>query len=130
MVDVGTGRSVGAGREGEIWLRGPELFAGYLDPSETRQAVAGGWFRTGDLGRMDDDGFLSVVGRVKELIIRQGENIALEGSLEPALRQILGLLGMAVALRDERLVLEVRREAEDREEAGVDEVVVADDPVP
>jgi hypothetical protein len=61
---------------------------------------------------------------------RQGESIALEGSLEPALRQVLSLLGMAVALRDERLVLEVRREAEDGEEAGVDEVVVADDPVP
>jgi hypothetical protein len=61
---------------------------------------------------------------------RQGDSIALEGSLEPALRQVLGLLGMAVALRDERLVLEVRREAEDREEGGVDEVVVADDPVP
>ena len=61
---------------------------------------------------------------------RQGESIALEGSLEPALRQVLELVGMAVALRDERLVLEVRREAEDREEAGVDEVVVADDPTP
>jgi hypothetical protein len=61
---------------------------------------------------------------------RRGGSVALEGSLEPALRQVLGLIGMAVALRDERLVLEVRREAEDRKEIGVDEVVVADDPVP
>jgi hypothetical protein len=61
---------------------------------------------------------------------RRGEGIALEGSLAPALRQVLALVGMAVALRDERLVLEVRREAEEREEGRVDEVVVADDPVP
>ena len=59
----------------------------------------------------------------------RGSTITLDG-IDPALRQILGLLGLAVAERDGRLVVEVCREAEDREECRVDEVVVADDPVP
>jgi cyclohexanecarboxylate-CoA ligase len=92
IVDPGTGAMLGAGREGEIWLRGPELFAGYLDASETRATVTSGWFRTGDLGVFDDDGFLRVVGRLKDVIIRQGENIApaeVEQVLErhPSVRQ-------------------------------------------
>jgi acyl-CoA synthetase (AMP-forming)/AMP-acid ligase II len=92
IVEVGSGAQLAADREGEIWVRGPELFAGYLDPAETRAAVARGWFRTGDLGRLDGQGFLRVVGRVKDVIIRQGENVAtaeVEQVLErhPSVRQ-------------------------------------------
>ena len=58
---------------------------------------------------------------------RRGSTIALDG-IDPALRQILGLLGLAVAERDGCLVVEVCREAEDREKCRIDEVVVADDP--
>ncbi len=61
---------------GEIEVRGPEVFVGYTDPDRTHEAVADGWFRTGDLGTVDDEGWLTVTGRLKDLIIRGGENIA------------------------------------------------------
>ena len=69
----------------ELWVRGPELFVGYTDPDRTAEVVADGWFRTGDVGHLDDDGWLTIVGRIKDLIIRGGENIAaaeVEGVLE------------------------------------------------
>jgi cyclohexanecarboxylate-CoA ligase len=81
------------GEAGELWVRGPELFVGYADPLQTRAAHArGGWFRTGDLATLDDDGWLTVLGRIKDVIIRGGENISVsevEGVLEahPAVRQ-------------------------------------------
>ncbi len=62
--------------DGELLLRGPELFAGYADPAETRAAMVRGWFATGDLATVDPDGWLTIVGRKKDLIIRGGENIA------------------------------------------------------
>ena len=69
---------VGEGEEGEIWVRGENVTRGYLRaPDETSKAfTAGGWFRTGDLGRMDGEGYVFVTGRIKELIIKGGENIA------------------------------------------------------
>jgi cyclohexanecarboxylate-CoA ligase len=75
------GRPVGQcelrlGADGELLLRGPELFAGYADPAETRAAVTRGWFATGDLATIDDAGWLTIVGRKKDVIIRGGENIA------------------------------------------------------
>jgi len=62
--------------DGELLLRGPELFAGYANPAETRAAIVRGWFATGDLATVDDHGWLTIVGRKKDLIIRGGENIA------------------------------------------------------
>ncbi len=76
VVEPSTGNPVGLGAMGEIELRGPELFAGYADPAETRSALRRGWFRTGDLAQLDDAGYITIVGRLKELIIRGGENIA------------------------------------------------------
>lgn len=65
-------------REGELLVRGPNVMARYFrNESETRRAfTADGWLRTGDLGRMDDDGYVFITGRLKELIIKGGENIA------------------------------------------------------
>ena len=66
------------GTEGEILVRGPNVMRCYLD-DETATGAAlteDGWFRTGDLGRMDEDGYVFVTGRLKELIIKGGENIA------------------------------------------------------
>jgi cyclohexanecarboxylate-CoA ligase len=76
IVDPVTHRRRTAGREGEVWIRGPELFAGYADPAQTETAVHRGWFRSGDLGVVDDQGWLTITGRLKDLIIRGGENIA------------------------------------------------------
>ena len=74
------GRAVGQcelrlGPDGEL-LVGPELFAGYADAAQTKAAVTKGWFATGDLATIDDDGWLTIVGRKKDVIIRGGENIA------------------------------------------------------
>jgi fatty-acyl-CoA synthase len=71
------GAPVPAGERGEVVLRGPKVFAGYWrDPDATATAFAGGWFHTGDIGVLDDDGFLSIVDRLKDMIVSGGENIA------------------------------------------------------
>jgi non-ribosomal peptide synthetase component E (peptide arylation enzyme) len=83
--DPGTGRALSAGEAGELWLRGPELFVGYADVEQTRAAIRRGWYRTGDVATVDTDGWLTFVGRMKDVIIRGGENIAtaeVEGILE------------------------------------------------
>ena len=71
------GRAPPGGRDGEIEVRGPNVFAGYLANPEANATAftADGWFRTGDVGRVDDDGYVSIVGRAKELIISGGFNV-------------------------------------------------------
>ena len=65
------------GQEGEIRVRGPQLLRGYVDPALDRDAFDDDrFFRTGDLGKLDTQGFLSVTGRLKDVIIRKGENIS------------------------------------------------------
>jgi cyclohexanecarboxylate-CoA ligase len=77
IVDVASGHDAAPGMTGELWVRGPELFAGYDDPAATEAAFADdGWFRTGDLGTVGTEGWLTIVGRIKDVIIRGGENIA------------------------------------------------------
>ncbi len=76
LLDEG-GNEVGPGEEGEIVARGPKQFLGYQDPSADADAfVDATWFRTGDLGRFDEDGYLVVTDRMKDIIIRGGENIS------------------------------------------------------
>ena len=71
------GIEVPRGTEGEIQIRGPNVMKEYLkNPDATRGTFHGAWLRTGDLGRMDDEGYVFVTGRLKELIIKGGENIA------------------------------------------------------
>lgn len=71
------GRPVPPGERGEVVLRGPKVFAGYWrDPDATAAAFEGGWFHTGDVGVLDEDGYLYIVDRLKDLIISGGENIA------------------------------------------------------
>ena len=61
---------------GELAVRGPNVFAGYLDrPADTAAAFQDGWFRTGDMARVDDHGFLHIVDRLKDVIITGGENV-------------------------------------------------------
>ncbi|MER6377070.1 beta-ketoacyl synthase N-terminal-like domain-containing protein [Streptomyces mirabilis] len=76
LTDPSTGAEVTDGADGEIWVRGPGLMTGYHNrPDATAKAFSDGWYRTGDLGRLGGNGHLHVTGRVKELIIRGGENI-------------------------------------------------------
>jgi long-chain acyl-CoA synthetase len=70
------GRPLPAGDVGEVWARGPGIMAGYWRaPGETADVLQGGWLRTGDLGRLDEDGYLWIVDRKKDLIIRSGFNV-------------------------------------------------------
>jgi len=70
------GSPVPPGGTGEIAVKGPGMFSGYLNrPEETAEAIRDGYFHTGDLGRLDADGFLYIVGRKKEMYISGGENV-------------------------------------------------------
>ncbi|HVL80866.1 MAG TPA: long-chain fatty acid--CoA ligase [Actinomycetota bacterium] len=74
--DPESDREVATGELGEICMRGPHVMPGYWKlPEETQTTLRGGWLRTGDVGYVDDDGFLFIVDRVKDLIIRGGFNI-------------------------------------------------------
>jgi acyl-CoA synthetase (AMP-forming)/AMP-acid ligase II len=124
IVDA-AGNSVGPETVGEIVVRGPQVFAGYLDEPDANPAAffADGWFRTGDLGYLDEDGFLFVMGRVNELINRGGEKIApLE--VDDVLRSHAAVMDAATfAVPDARLgqdivaavVLELGMSADSRE---------------
>jgi acyl-CoA synthetase (AMP-forming)/AMP-acid ligase II len=90
------GLAVPVGTEGEVWVHGPTVARGYLsNPVETAHSFVGGWFRTGDLGRLDEDGYLFLTGRLKNLINRGGEKIAPE-HVEDVLAGCPGVVEVAV----------------------------------
>jgi fatty-acyl-CoA synthase len=70
------GNEVPRGEPGEICVRGPLVMKGYKDmPEQTAEAFAGGWLHTGDVGRLDEDGFLYIVDRTKDMIVTGGFNV-------------------------------------------------------
>ena len=90
MVDVATGEV------GEIAVHGPQVFTGYWEDSEaTAATIVDGWPRTGDLGRLDPDGYLTVVDRKKDIIVTGGENVA-SREVEEVLHHHPGVLEVAV----------------------------------
>jgi long-chain acyl-CoA synthetase len=96
VVDPETGRDLPAGSIGELWFRGTNVVRGYWNkPAETAQAFTDGWFHTGDLGYVDTAGLISVVDRLKDVIIRAGENVYC-AEVEAALFDFPGVEDVAV----------------------------------
>jgi long-chain acyl-CoA synthetase len=96
-----------AGEIGEVVVRGPNVMRGYLNkPCETERTVVNGWLRTGDIGRFDEDGYLVIVDRIKDMIIRGGENIYPK-EIESVLHGHPGVLEAAVVGRAHDVLGEV-----------------------
>lgn len=97
------GTEVRIGPDGEVLCRGPHVFSGYLgDPEKTAEALSeDGWLHSGDIGELDDDGYLRIIDRKKELIITAGGKNISPANLEAALKMI-PLIGQAAAIGDQR----------------------------
>ncbi|MEU5331582.1 AMP-binding protein, partial [Streptomyces parvus] len=107
LVDPRTGLDVPDGAEGEVWVRGPNVMSGYHNqPEATAEALKDGWYHTGDLARRDDAGYFTVTGRIKELIIRAGENIH-PVEVENVLRTVRGVADVAVVGKPHEVLGEV-----------------------
>jgi long-chain acyl-CoA synthetase len=103
------GRPVPDGQRGEIVVQGPNVMKGYYKrPEATAEATRGGWFHTGDIGILDEDGYLSVVDRKKDLILRGGFNVYPRELEEVLLTHPAVSLAAVVGLPDERLGEEVK----------------------
>jgi malonyl-CoA/methylmalonyl-CoA synthetase len=103
IVDPATGTDVAPGQTGEIWLKGPAVTPGYWRmPQETASAFEQGWFRTGDLGNIDKDGYYYLTDRIKHIIISGGENISPK-EVEVVINQLEEVVeSSVVGLADER----------------------------
>ena len=96
IVNPDTGIDVQTGQTGEIWLKGPAVTPGYWrKPAETARAFEQGWFRTGDLGKIDNDGYYYLTDRIKHIIISGGENISPK-EVESVINQVEGVVESAV----------------------------------
>jgi acyl-CoA synthetase (AMP-forming)/AMP-acid ligase II len=96
IVDPATAHDVEAGAEGELIIRGPNVMPGYHNkPEETAAVLREGWYRTGDLAKADANGYLTITGRLKELIIRGGQNIS-PAEIEEAVNKFPAVLDSAV----------------------------------
>jgi cyclohexanecarboxylate-CoA ligase len=111
------GKEAQVGEEGEVRLKGPMVFKGYTDPSLNADAFdEDGWFKTGDLGKFREDGHLSLTGRLKDIIIRKGENVSareVEDLLyqHPAIAEV-AVIGLPDKDRGERVCAVVQASAE------------------
>jgi long-chain acyl-CoA synthetase len=94
-----SGAPVADGEAGEVLIKGPNVMRGYLGrPDETAATLAGGWLHTGDIGMLDEDGYLVLVDRAKDMIIRGGENIYPK-EIESVVYALPGVLEAAVVGR-------------------------------
>ena len=124
VVNPATGEVAGVGEVGEICCRGYNVMLGYFEqPEATREAVdEDGWLHTGDLGAMDDRGYLTIEGRLKDMVIRGGENLyprEIENALltHPGVAEV-AVVGVADARWGEELAAVVRRAADQPEATG------------
>jgi malonyl-CoA/methylmalonyl-CoA synthetase len=123
IVDLKTFEDVEPGQEGEIWLKGPAVTSGYWQkPDETASAFEKGWFRSGDLGKVDEDGYYYLTDRCKHIIISGGENISpkeIEGVINQ-LDEVLesSVVGIPDKTWGEKVVAAVVTKAESGIKAG------------
>ena len=91
ITDSATDQPIPINRQGVIWFKGANVFGGYLgDPKKSTAVLHDGWFRTGDIGRVDDDGFLYIEGRISRFSKIAGEMVPHE-TIETAVNKVLGL---------------------------------------
>ncbi|MDO8768977.1 MAG: cyclohexanecarboxylate-CoA ligase [Burkholderiaceae bacterium] len=98
-----SGAALAAGQEGELQSRGPSHFAGYHKRPEMYGFDGQGWFKTGDLARIDEDGYVRITGRAKDIIIRGGENVPVVEVEQLLHRHPAILVAAVVGVPDERL---------------------------
>ena len=112
--DPDTGAALSLHETGMLWLRGPNIFEGYLnDPVKTASVIVDGWFKTGDLGRFDEDGFLYIEGRLSRFSKIGGEMVpheTVEGKIREALKlgndeQTVAVMGVPDEAKGEALVV-------------------------
>nr|EIF88196.1 rifamycin polyketide synthase [Streptomyces tsukubensis NRRL18488] len=107
FVDPVSGADVPRGDEGELWASGPSLMLGYHEqPEATAEVLVDGWYRTGDLARQAETGHVTITGRVKELVIRGGENIH-PGEIESVAQAVPGVRDAAAAGRPHPVLGEI-----------------------
>ncbi|WP_079127234.1 AMP-dependent synthetase/ligase [Streptomyces sp. TP-A0874] len=96
------GTTVRIAEDGEVWLRGGHVFSGYLnDPAGTAAALRDGWLATGDLGSLDEDGYLTIIGRKKEILVTSGGKSVSPGPLEERVR-LHPLVAQCVVIGNDR----------------------------
>jgi len=96
IVDPETLVDLVPGQTGEIWLKGPAITPGYWrKPEETDKAFEKGWFKSGDLGKVDEDGYYYLTDRIKHIIISGGENISPK-EVETVINQVKGVAASSV----------------------------------
>ena len=117
------GAPLPAGERGELWVRGTSVVRGYWNrPDANAETFVDGWLRTGDVAYLDDDGFLYIVDRIKDLVIRGGENIGC-GAVEAALLEHPKVIEASVyGVPDERLGEEVGATLHTDGSVGADEL--------
>lgn len=125
IVDPVTLQDCPAGRGGEIWCRGPMMFSGYWrNPDATAAVLQQGWYRSGDIGRVDEHGLLYVVDRLKDMVISGGENVY-PAELEAVIAAVPGVAEVAVVGRPDArwgevpIAYVVRRPGAQLDEDGV-----------
>jgi long-chain acyl-CoA synthetase len=102
-------RPLPTGERGEIVIRGHNVMKGYYKrPVETAEALRGGWFHTGDIGVMDDDGYVSIVDRKKDILIRGGTNVYPREIEEVLMTHPAVSLAAVIGVPDERLGEEIK----------------------
>ena len=95
-------------RQGELWVRGAPVIKGYINrPEATAETITDGWLHTGDIARLDEHGFIYIVDRLKDMVLRGGENIYCS-EVETCLHKIDAILECSVfGIPDDRLGEEV-----------------------